>query len=166
MKLFKNLIVTLSIFCTMFAFSACGAPATTITLGVYNATAETFTPTTTASGYTLEVNGTDLVLKGTIPYVESTLGIDAGNIVALKLKTVDTFTPDDSTSIQTTNRQDTEAEGWNTYDQSALEADGSIIWVTGVSKEADVQIKIVWNANTAEVIYTLTVDDSAVLATA
>lgn len=166
MKFLKNAALSFALCCAVFAFTACGVPATTITLGVYDENAATFTSTTSTSGYTLEVSGTNLVLKGTIPYVAGVLGIDAGNIVAIKFKTVDTFTPDSSTSIQTTNRQDPAADGWNTYDQSALEADGSLIWVTGVSKDNNVQIKIVWNANTPEVIYTLTVDTTATMATA
>lgn len=142
----------------------CGTPATTITLGTYNEDNSTFTANTTASDYSLTVSGTNLSLDGTIPYSESTLGIPAGNIVALRFVLKDAITPDDGTSIKTTNRD--KESGWNVYDKTALEADGSLIWVTRVSKQDDVQIKIKWNSNTEEVIYTLTLSNTATLATA
>ena len=136
-----------------------------VTLGTYDATEKTFTPLQSTAGYSLTQNGNTLTLSGTIPFVEGVLGIEAGNIVAIR------FTPPAGTtvggedaSVRTTNRESGE-DAWNEYGEEAFEEDGSLIWITKVSKEDDVQIKIKWNANTAETTYTLTVADSATLAT-
>ena len=166
MKIFKGLIASMMLCCMAIIMIGCGGVSVDIALGTYDVGAATFTPNPTTAAYTLERNGYSLVLKGTIPYSESVLGIDAGNIVAIRFNPTTAITPDSETSISTTNRQDTEADGWNTYDQSALESDGSLVWVTGVNKLYNVQIKIKWNANYAEEIYTLTVDSTATLATA
>ena len=166
MKIFKGLIASIMLCCMAFVMVGCGGVSVNIALGTYDVEAQTFTPTTSTAEYTLERSGYSLVLKGTIPYLESTLGINAGNIVSIRFDPVATLTPDDQTSISTTNRQDEEADGWNTYGQEALESDGSIVWVTGVSKTNNVQIKIKWNADYAEEIFTLTVDSTATLATA
>jgi len=165
MKFVKNSIVALILLCMGFVLVGCGEPQVNIALGVYDENAATFTENTSMASYTLEQSGNTLILKGTVPYSESALGINAGNIIAIKFTPTATLTPDDTTSIKTTNSQDPEANGWNVYDQSALEADGSLIWVTAVSKTADVQIKIKWNTNYDEVTYTLSVDESATLAT-
>jgi len=166
MKIFKGFIATVMLCCMAFIMVGCGGVSVNIALGTYDVEAGTFTANTSTAGYTLERNGYSLVLKGTIPYVESTLGINAGNIVVVRFDPIATITPDTETAISTTNRQDPEADGWNTYGQEALETDGSLVWITGVSKENNVQIKIKWNADYAEEIYTLTVDSTATLATA
>lgn len=165
MKKAKSVISICLLACTAFFCVACGnIPETTITLGQYNAGSQTFTPTTTSSQYSLTVNGNTLTLKGTIPYSSGVLGIQDGNIIAIKFKPTQELTPDESTSIKTTNKQST--DGWNTYDKSALETDGSLIWVTSVNKTNNVQIKIKWNKDFDEATYTLIVDSSATLSTA
>ena len=94
------------------------------------------------------------------------MGIEAGNIIALRFEPTTEITPDEQTKIQTTNNQDEESGGWNEYDQTALEEDGSLIWVTSVNKAESVQIKIKWNKDFEEVTYTLSVDQTATLSTA
>ena len=141
---------------------ACGQNDVRVTLGTYSEANQTFTPVT--EGYTLTVSGTTFTLKGDIPYSQGIIGLEDGNIVAIKIMPTTAIEPDAGTSIQTTNRQS--QEGWNTYGQEALEQDGSIIWVTSVTKDEDVQIKIKWNSEATEKTYTLKVDESATLATA
>lgn len=163
MKILKILTASVLTFCCAFVVVGCGAPSTEITLGTYNPTNSTFTANGENSAYTLTQDGNTLILKGQIPYSESILGVNAGNIVAIKFKPTESITPDDETSIKTTNSQDESANGWNTYDKTALETDGSLIWVTSVSKEEDVQIKIKWNKDFEEQTFTLTVDETATL---
>ena len=165
MKILKLLTGSLLALCCAFFVVGCGTPETTITLGSYNEANSTFTANTSNSNYSLEQKGNTLVLKGTIPYSDGTLGIDSGNIVAIKFKPTNNITPDETTSIKTTNNQETNTNGWNSYDKNSLENDGSIIWVTSVSKDNDVQIKIKWNKDFEEITYTLTVDETATLAT-
>ncbi|MDD4815665.1 MAG: hypothetical protein PHQ62_00810 [Clostridia bacterium] len=166
MKIFKGLIASIMLCLMAVVMVGCGGVNVNIAVGTYDVEDATFTPNTTTAGYTLERSGYSLVLKGTIPYSESVLGINAGNIVAIRFAPVGTITPDAQTAISTTNRQDESAEGWNTYGQEALEEDGTLVWVTAVSKLNNVQIKIKWNANYAEETYTLTVHSTATLATA
>ena len=162
MKFFKSVALAICAFCVAFACVACGQSDVRVTLGTYSEANQTFTPVT--EGYSLSVSGTTFTLKGEIPYSEGTLGLEAGNIVAIKIMPTTEKQPDSGTSIQTTNRQS--QEGWNTYGQEALEQDGSIIWVTSVTKDEDAQIKIKWNSESEEKTYTLKVDNSATLATA
>lgn len=161
MKAIKSfsLVVMLAV-CGIF-LAACGEVKTDIQLGTYSG--NTFTQVTDAD-YALEVNGTNLKLTGDIPYSASVAGVEAGNIVAIRFVPETELTADDETSIKTTNRQ--KESGWNEYDKTALESDGSIVWVTSVSKENSVQIKIKWNKDTPETTYTLTVADNATLLTA
>ena len=142
---------------------ACGSEGNTIILGTYNETNSTFTEVPSSLGYSIEVDGETITLNGTIPYSAGVLGIQAGNIVAIKIIPNATYEADDETYVKTTNRND--PSGWNTYDKTAIEEDGSVIWVTSVSKENTVQIKIKWNEDAEEITYTLEVDDSATLNT-
>lgn len=139
----------------------CGEMQVDVQIGRYSA--QTFTAVTSQSSYSLEKNGNNLTVKGTVPYSESVLGISAGNIVALKFTPSQEYTPDEETSIKTTNAQ---TNGWNEYDKDALEADGSVIWVTSVAKNKTVQLKIKWNKDFPEITYTLMVDNNASLQTA
>lgn len=166
MKKFKSLFLCGVALAVALTFSACGNPKETVTLGSYNSTSQTFTALGQNAEYSLEQNGYTLTLKGKIPYSESILGIDAGNIVAVRFVAPEGTDIDGEASVQTTNRQDASANGWNTYGEEAFEADGSLIWVTSVKKDADVQIKIKWNKDTAEVTYTLRVDTNAEMLTA
>lgn len=162
MKFLKTAGVFLCAICVCFACVACGQSDVKVTLGTYSEENQTFTPVT--SGYALSVSGTTFTLKGEIPYSQGMMGLEDGNIVAIKIMPTTEVPPDAGTSIQTTNRQT--QEGWNTYGQEALEQDGSIIWVTSVSKDDDMQIKIKWNSETPEKTFTLVVDDNATLLTA
>lgn len=162
MRILKSFSLALVAGLAVIGLVACGNTAENVTLGTYNSSSSTFTPITEDAEYSLTQNGYNLVLKGTIPYSESVLGIEAGNIVTIR------FTPPSGTTVggeeayvKTTNRQ--EESGWNEYDETAFEEDGSLVWVTSVSKENDVQIKIKWNATSSEVTYTLSVDDTATM---
>ena len=163
MKTLKTFIVTLLLGCVTVGLVACGA-GEMVTLGTYNATNKTFTALPTDADYSLVQNGYNLKLQGTIPYSDTILEIEAGNIVAIKFTAPTGVTVGgEGAYVKTTNRQTT--EGWNEYGEEAFEDDGSLIWVTSVNKENSVQIKIKWNEATSEVVYTLTVDSNAVLET-
>ncbi len=162
MRILKSFSLALVVGIAVTSLIACGNPAEKVTLGTYNSSNQTFTPITEEAEYSLTQNGYNLVLKGTIPYSETVLGIEAGNIVAIR------FTPPSGLTVggedayvKTTNRQD--ESGWNEYDETAFEEDGSLVWITSVSKENNVQVKIKWNSTSAEVTYTLSVDSSATL---
>ena len=165
MKIVKTFALMLVFGMVTAGLVACGNTEEKATLGTYNSSNQTFTALTSDAEYSLTQDGYNLVLKGTIPYSESVLGIEAGNIVAIRFTAPSGVTVGgDEAYVKTTNRQD--EGGWNEYDETAFEEDGSLVWVTSVSKENDVQVKIKWNANTAEVTYTLSVDDSATLSQA
>ena len=166
MKIIKLFSAGLMAVCCAFLVVGCGAAETKVTLGTYDAANSTFTALQENAGYNLEQSGNKLVLKGEIPYSNGVLGIEAGNIIALRFEPTTEITPDEQTKIQTTNNQDEESGGWNEYDQTALEEDGSLIWVTSVNKTESVQIKIKWNKDFEEVTYTLSVDQTATLSTA
>lgn len=156
-------IKSVLICCMLFVVSAfalaCGAPEIHVALGQYNPASQTFVEGVT--GYSLIVKQNTMTITGTVPYSESVIGVPAGHIVTLRITPAQAKTPDAGTSIKTTNAQ--VPSGWNTYDQSALEADGSLIWITTVAKEHDVQIKIKWNAADTEKTYVLRVANDAVL---
>lgn len=163
MKIIKAFAIALLVGLSAIGLMACGATAEKVTLGTYNSEDSTFTPLASGAEYSLTQNGYNLVLKGTVPYSESVEGIEAGNIIAIK------FTPPtgitvggEEAYVKSTNRELGE-DGWNEYGEEAFETDGSLVWLTSVSKEKNVQIKIKWNATTAEVTYTLTVDSTATL---
>ena len=157
MKIVKTFALMLVFGVATAGLVACGNTAEKATLGTYNSSNQTFTALTSDAEYSLTQDGYNLVLKG--------LGIEAGNIVAIRFTAPSGVTVGgDEAYVKTTNRQD--EGGWNEYDETAFEEDGSLVWVTSVSKENDVQVKIKWNANTAEVTYTLSVDDSATLSQA
>ena len=146
---------------SVFMLVACGTNEM-VKLGTYNAQNSTFTPLTSTAEYSLKQDGYNLVLEGKIPYVESVLGIEAGNIVAIRFVAPSGVTAGgDEAYIKTSNTNKT--GGWNEYGEDAFEEDGSVIWVTKVSKEDDAQIKIKWNETTAEVTYTLSVKDDATM---
>ena len=160
----KTRIICLAVLaiCSICLF-ACGGNEM-ITLGTYDATTETFTPLGMNPAYTLTQNGNTLTLSGTIPYSQGVLGLTDGNIVAIRFAPPSGVTVGgDDASVSTTNRESGQ-NGWNEYGEEAFEEDGSLIWVTKVSKTDDVQIKIKWNATTAEETYTLKIDPNATLA--
>lgn len=147
-----------------FIFIGCGTTGETVTLGVYNPTSKTFTALESDAAYSLDQNCYDLTLKGTIPHSASMLGIKEGNIVAIRFTApTGTTVGGEEAYVKTTNRQDASANGWNAYGEEAFEKDGSLVWVTSVSKDNPVQIKIKWNASVAEVVYTLKVAADAEL---
>lgn len=162
MKIYRMLTCfVLAVFCTFLCFG-CGGITTNITLGVYDPTGEgTFTALTGDEGYSLIVNGTNLILEGNIPYSELTIEDEpiAGNIVAIRFKPSGVINSDDETSFQTSNGEG----GWDTHGEEFIEDDGSIVWIVSVAEGEDYQIKIKWNANYTEVTYTLTLDDEATL---
>lgn len=160
MKLIKTALLAMCATLVVFTCVACGS-SVNITLGTYNETNQTFT--TGVTGYKIAVSGNTITLSGDIPYSQGILGLPAGNIVAIKFKPTQTFTPDEQTSIKTSNS--TSQEGWNTYGQENIESDGSVIWVTAVNTTDNAQIKIKWNAETEEVTYTLVVAENANLLT-
>ena len=161
MKVLKTTMVALLLSLVTVGLVACGA-GEMVTLGTYNATNKTFTALPTDADYSLVQNGYDLKLQGTIPYSDTTLEIEAGNIVAIKFTApVGVEVGGEGAYVKTTNRQTT--EGWNEYGEEAFEEDGSLIWVTSVSKENSVQVKIKWNESSNIVVYPLTVDSGAVL---
>lgn len=161
MKLLKRMAVCATLAFVVMACVACGGTPVNISLGTYNEETETFT--TVTSGYSITVTGNQITLSGEVPYSEGLLGLDAGNIVALKFTPTTSLTPDEETSIQTSNSSN--ESGWNTYGQENLESDGSVIWVTAVNTTEEPQIKIKWNAQTQEVTYTLKLADDATLLT-
>lgn len=170
MKIFKTLLCSaLAVLCSVLCFG-CGTVTTNVTLGTYQqetvpGEGGTFTPLLNEEKYSLRIDGTNLILEGVIPYSEAiTIGEDtlsAGNIVAIRFKPSSAITLDDDTKFQTTNAD--EPGGFKEHDKDKVETDGSIIWITSVSKNVSVQIKIRWNANFDEVAYILTVDEGATL---
>lgn len=143
---------------------ACGDNADKILLGKYSETTQAFTEISSEAGYYIEVNETTITLKGEIPYSDGILGLEAGNIVAIKIQPNIQYLLDNQTYIKTTNKNAT--GGYNVYDKSAIEEDGSIIWVTAVNKTSNVELKVKWNSDAEETTYVLKVDESATLKTA
>jgi len=168
MKQFKTLVCGVLVLCCSFLCFGCGPITTNITLGTYEinmAEEGTFTPLPSGAGYSLKIENTNLILKGTIPYSEELIigeeTLSAGHIIAIRFKPSSTIVLDDETSFKTTKLDN--AEDWNEYGKDNVESDGSIVWLTKVSKESDVQIKIKWNKDFEEVTYTLSVDETATL---
>lgn len=171
MKLFKTLACGALVLCCSFLCFGCGPITTSITLGTYAqavAPAEggTFTPLASGAKYSLEIKGTNLILKGTVPYSdELEIGeetLPAGHIVAIRFKPSGTITLDDETSFRTTDPIN--VGDWIQHDKENVESDGSVVWLTNVFDDESVQIiKIKWNKDFDEVMYTLSVDESATL---
>lgn len=167
MKIFKTLVCGAMVLCCSFLCFGCGPITTSVTLGTYEADPEeggTFRPLLSSEDYSLKINGTNLILEGTVPYSdEMTVGdvtLEAGHIVAIRFKPSSPITLDDETVFKTPNP---ESEGqWISHNKTKVETDGSIIWITNVFKDESVQIiKIKWNKDFTEVTYTLSVDEEA-----
>ena len=116
--------------------------------GSYDLSTSTFTA---GNSYSLTADGNNVYeVVGAIPYEEAdaALGLPAGNRFIVRIKNSAIASRDslpEGTIIQVTN---TSAQGgYNSYDKSAAESDGSVVSIVNVSGVKDIEVKIKWDTD-------------------
>lgn len=131
---------------------------TTIIAGSYDSGTQTWTD----GGVTFETlkNGDTVKVTGTLPYepADATLGLPAGNRLSVKIKNSAINSQSDLPSGIIAKVSNSLVDGgYNTYDKTAFEADGSMISVVNiVNKNKPLVIKITWTEG-KETVYTFDV---------
>ena len=128
----------------------------TSTAGSYNSGTGVWTDGGTT--YTLtQKTGNNVKVNGTLPYEEADaiLGLDAGNRFSVKIKNNNIISQADLPSGNIVKVSNPSASGgYNIYDKTAFETDGSLIIVTNVAQgDTKVIVKITWNTG-VETTYT------------
>lgn len=114
------------------------------TAGIYNVGTGAFTEGNT---YTIIKDGDNSTVIGIIPYIENPgLGLASGNIFTVKIVNSKITSKSDlpsGTIVKVTNT--TVAGGYNEYNKSAFEDDGSLITLLNVKKGSQIEIMIKWD---------------------
>lgn len=118
------------------------------TIGTYDSTSSVFTPGATYNF--IKQNGIYQIV-GLLPYedADATLGLPAGNRFTVRIANPDITSKDDLPSgdiLKITNKN--VPGGYNTYNKSAFEADGSIISVVNIENTGSIlEIIIKWTSD-------------------
>lgn len=121
----------------------------TSTAGDYNSATETWTDGNVDFSLTQQPNN-KVKVDGTLPYkiADTILGLPSGNRFSVKIKNNNITSQADLPSgiiARVTNTG--VASGYNTYDKSAFESDGSLIVVLDIkNKNIPIEVKITWTA--------------------
>ena len=123
--------------------------------GSYNSQSGLWTDGGTS--YTINFDGTNAKVTGTLPYEEAdaTLGLPAGNRYTYKIQNSNITSRDQLPSGVIAKITNTQAgSGYNEYDKSAFEEDGSLIVVVNIgNKNIPIVSKMTWTEGN-ESVYT------------